>query len=103
MVPRELVEHEEWRQTCKLVERCAERLHMVEDAARDDRIERAGVVERFERNTTVERAAGRVRGDRQPVIGRCGERGCDPAPVAATNLEDPARRGRKLRKCVLLE
>jgi hypothetical protein len=69
---------------------------MVEDAAGDDRVERAGVVELLERELPVQRPDRRGWIDCEDVVTRRGECRSDPALAAAADLEDALRRRREL-------
>jgi len=96
VVPGEFVEHEQRGQAGELVERGLERVDMVEDAAGDDRVERAGVVELLERELPVQRPDRRGWIDCEDVVTRRGECRSDPALAAAADLEDALRRRREL-------
>jgi signal transduction histidine kinase len=87
VVPCELVQDDQRREPPELVQGRAERVHVVKDAAGDDRIERPVVVESLERHAPVHGAFRCFRIDRQDVVAGPGERGSHAPLAPATDLE----------------
>jgi signal transduction histidine kinase len=103
VVPRELVEHQQWRERSELVERRRERMDVMQDAPRDDCIERARIVELVERDPAIERSLWRLRVDRQHVVARTRECGRHTPFVPTANLQYAGGRRRKLAPGIRVE
>jgi hypothetical protein len=96
VVPGELVEDEDRGQLNEFVERRPQRVHVVQNAAGDDRVERARIVELLEGHAPVERAVGSVGVDRNDVEAGDSKCGSYTSFPSAANLEDPTWRLRQL-------
>jgi hypothetical protein len=92
MVPGELVEDEERSECREFVERRAEGIDVVEDAACHDCMERAGIVEFLHCDLPVEGTFGRVWVDREHVVAGRRKRRCEATLMSAADLEHPTRR-----------
>src|SRR5579864_1676346 len=88
-IPRELVDDQQRRQRREPVDGLAEWIEMVDDAARDDRVERA--VHLAEVRLPEARPRRRARIDADRDVARVDERRDDAAPVAAPDLEHTRR------------
>jgi signal transduction histidine kinase len=97
VVPRELVQDQHRSEPDELVERPSERVHVVQNAAGDDGVERAVLVELLERHAPVQRSLGGVGIDGEDVVACVSESGCDTALFPAANLKHPSGRSEKLR------
>ena len=91
-IPRELVHDEQRPEIGELLDRVVERVEVMDDASRDDRIEL--VVDLAEVALPEAVARRRARIDAEDVVPGGGERGHDAASVAAADLEH-ARRSRR--------
>jgi signal transduction histidine kinase len=96
VIPGELIEDEQRREPSKLVERRAERIDVVQDAACDRRVERAGLVELLECDAAIERPLRRLRVDCEHVVACSGQLRRDATLVAAADLEHAGGRRGKL-------
>ena len=103
VVPCELVEQEQRRQPRELVECRTERLNVMQHPARNDCVERAGIVELLELDPAVERTVGRLGVDRQHVVAGVRERRSDAAVAAAADLEHALTRRGQVRECEVRE
>ena len=95
-VPRELLEHEQRREACELVERGAQVGDVVERPNGDCGIEPQVVVQLLERGREEDRPFRGVGIDREHVVAAAGER---PRQLAATapDLDHARRHLRQLR------
>ena len=92
VVPRELVEDQQRCEPREPVECGAERVDVMQNTARNNCVERSGLVEVFERDLPVERALGSLGIDRQHVVTLRRERRRNAALVTTADLEHPSRR-----------
>ena len=83
VIPGELIDDQQRRESRQLVECRTEGIDVVEDAAGDDRVERAGVGELLERDPPIGRTVGCPRVNRQDVVAARDKSGRHPAAVTA--------------------
>ena len=89
MVPRELIDDEQWGEAHELVERGLEQVDVVEDAAGNHKVEGARVVELVERDLPVRRTTGSLRVDGKDVVPRLREGRNDSAFAPTADLQHP--------------
>ena len=90
-IPRELVHDEHGREIGEFPDRIVERVEVMDDASRDDRVELAVNLAKVVLPKAL--ACRRTRIDTEDVVPCGGERGHDAAAVAAADLEHARRSG----------